>query len=134
MLNENGSLKWLVGVALGVLLVLGAGAAYWSYRPLGPGDPAKGKRIYEVNCIPCHGIKGEGDGPRSYFIVPPPRNFTDRDEMEGKDQQTFLTAVTEGKDGTAMLAWNGILSEQQIRDVVAYVMSFEQKAPSYEIQ
>ena len=114
------------------LLLLGGGLVYWFYQPLGPGNPKRGKRIYEVNCVPCHGIKGDGNGPRAYFLVPPPRNFTDADEMEGKDQPTLQKAVTEGKDGTAMLAWNGILTEQQIRDVLAYVMAFERRVPSYE--
>lgn len=123
-------ISWLAGVAL-VLLALGAGVGYWLYGPLRPGESAAGKAIYKVNCVPCHGIKGDGNGPKSYFIVPPPRNFSDPDEMaKVNTEQKLIAAVTEGKDGTAMLSWQDLLTEQQIRDVVAYVRTFLKKNTS----
>ncbi len=43
-------------------------------------DIKKGKRIYSVSCVLCHGSKGKGDGPASVFIGPyshpRPANFT----------------------------------------------------------
>ncbi len=43
-------------------------------------DLEKGKRIYSLSCILCHGSKGKGDGPASVFIGPyshpRPNDFT----------------------------------------------------------
>lgn len=123
-------INWLAGVSF-VLLAMGAVTGYWLYRPLRPGDPETGKDLYQVNCVPCHGIKGDGNGPKSYFIVPPPRNFADPDEMaKVNTEQKLIAAVTGGKDGTAMLSWQDILTEQQIRDVVAYVRTFLKESHS----
>ena len=37
---------------------------------------AKGKQLYEANCVQCHGAEGKGDGYGAPFLVPPPRDFT----------------------------------------------------------
>lgn len=43
-------------------------------------DIEKGKRIYSISCVLCHGSKGKGDGPASVFIGPyshpRPNDFT----------------------------------------------------------
>ncbi len=43
-------------------------------------DLKKGKRIYSISCVLCHGSKGKGDGPASVFIGPyshpRPNDFT----------------------------------------------------------
>ena len=50
------------GLVLGLLL--------WGTRAVDAGDPAKGKALYEKNCLVCHGPQGKGDGPSSTH--PPP--------------------------------------------------------------
>ena len=37
---------------------------------------ARGKRLYSVRCATCHGSDGNGRGPASIFLDPPPRDFT----------------------------------------------------------
>src|SRR3990167_9809847 len=37
---------------------------------------AKGKQLYEANCVHCHGQEGRGDGYGAPFLVPPPRDLT----------------------------------------------------------
>ncbi|MBS1149150.1 MAG: cytochrome c, class, partial [Myxococcaceae bacterium] len=36
----------------------------------------KGKSSFDINCAPCHGPKGAGDGPAAVALNPKPRNFT----------------------------------------------------------
>ena len=36
---------------------------------------AQGKKLYEQNCMPCHGPKGDGKGPAGALLKPPPRDF-----------------------------------------------------------
>jgi mono/diheme cytochrome c family protein len=44
-----------------------------------PGEAAEAeaKQIFETRCVTCHGPRGEGNGPASAGLTPPPRNFTD---------------------------------------------------------
>jgi mono/diheme cytochrome c family protein len=34
-------------------------------------------QIFETRCVTCHGPQGEGNGPASAGLTPPPRNFRD---------------------------------------------------------
>ena len=36
---------------------------------------AHGKEVFAVNCTPCHGANGEGDGASGAALNPKPRNF-----------------------------------------------------------
>jgi mono/diheme cytochrome c family protein len=36
---------------------------------------ARGRELYGIYCVACHGDKGEGDGPAGRFLYPKPRNF-----------------------------------------------------------
>lgn len=38
---------------------------------------AEAGQIFQTRCVACHGAKGEGDGPASKGLTPPPRNFQD---------------------------------------------------------
>ena len=40
------------------------------------GDLAAGHLFYDSNCAECHGLKGDGDGKRAYFMQRKPRDFT----------------------------------------------------------
>ena len=87
--------------------------------PLGPDAAAAGAEIYKVNCESCHGPKGYGDGPAGAALDPTPKNLTELTPLVGDD---FLYwRVNTGKEGTSMVAWKGVLTDEQIWQVVAYV-------------
>lgn len=85
------------------------------------GDPVKGKRFYDANCATCHGVKGDGQGPRAYFINPKPRNFLEARSQGTYNRPALYMAIAMGRLGTEMPAWNKVLSEQEIADVAEYV-------------
>jgi high-affinity iron transporter len=103
--------------AAGVLLALAATRA-------AAADPAHGKEIYDVRCSPCHGDTGAGDGPAAIALVPKPRNFREPTFWNGRTTQQLKLVVKQGRPGTMMSPFDGILSEAEIADVVAYVESF----------
>lgn len=85
------------------------------------GDYEAGKKFYAGNCSPCHGLNGEGNGPRSAFIVPPPRNFRSEQSRMTLNRPTLIAAIAMGKRGTPMPAWSKVLSDQRLADVAEYV-------------
>ncbi len=85
------------------------------------GTTAPGERFYAKNCATCHGLKGDGNGPRAYFIRPRPRNFLDASSRTIFNRPALYAAIAMGKPGTEMPAWSKVLSEQEMADVAEYV-------------
>lgn len=84
---------------------------------------AAGKQVFDINCVPCHGADGLGNGPRSAGLNPPPRDFHDPTSKftNGTSLVILFHTVSNGVSGTSMPAWAGVLSPTQRMDVVHYV-------------
>lgn len=93
-------------------------------------DAAKGKTIFSTNCAMCHGNEGKGDGAVGAALNPKPTDFTDTALMSKKTADDLFKAVTKGVPNTGMAPYEKMLSEQDRRDVVAYIITFAQKATS----
>jgi len=85
------------------------------------GNPAAGGTFYNANCATCHGVKGDGQGPRAYFIRPVPRNFLEDQARNTLNRPLLFDAISKGRNGTEMPAWNKVLSDQEIANVAEYV-------------
>jgi mono/diheme cytochrome c family protein len=90
----------------------------------------RGKAIYDKHCTECHGASGKGDGPGAFYVAPRPRDFsTGRYKIRSTEtgsvptDDDLIRSVRQGLYGTAMPAWDRILSDTDIQDVVAYVKS-----------
>ncbi len=105
-----------VVVATLCLAVLLAATATGTTR----GTPDAGKTIFEERCASCHGLQGRGNGPLAPFLSPHPASLISAGTAVKSDQE-LLTVIANGKPRTAMPAWNGLLTESQQRDVVAYI-------------
>src|SRR5580765_9067388 len=105
-----------------------------------PTTLAKGKQLYEVNCVQCHGVEGKGDGYGAPFLVPPPRDFTGgqfkfRTTAGGQlptDDDLFRT-VSRGANGTGMPPWKYLLNDEERWALVEYVKSFEPRFASARV-
>jgi mono/diheme cytochrome c family protein len=104
--------------------------------PLGlKGDPDKGRIFFMGNCFTCHGVKGDGEGPRAYFITPPPRNFLIETSRQRLNRPVLFEAITNGRLGTNMPAWGKVLNGQEIADVAEFVFqNFISATPQNEDQ
>lgn len=76
----------------------------------------EGATIFAENCAACHGDNGEG----IHDLGAP--NLSDAIWLYGGDRQTVIATITHGRGGV-MPAWNGRLSESQIKQVALYVHS-----------
>lgn len=91
----------------------------------------RGRKIYFQACAPCHGIRGDGNGPAAQGFDPAPRNFRRgvykfRSTVSGAlpiDEDMERT-VREGVPGTEMPRWKDVLSEADIKAVVQYIKTF----------
>lgn len=88
-------------------------------NPLGADAAAAGESIYKVNCESCHGPQGHGDGPAGLALNPPPQNLPELAAQVGDD--FLFWRINTGVEGTSMVAWKGILTDEQIWQAVAYV-------------
>ncbi|OGH56450.1 MAG: hypothetical protein A3G34_12425 [Candidatus Lindowbacteria bacterium RIFCSPLOWO2_12_FULL_62_27] len=86
-----------------------------------------GQKVYSASCAPCHGASGKGDGELAAFLYPRPRDFTRgtykiRSVMDATPADADLRRVIEhGMSGSAMPAWKGRLSDQEISSVLSYI-------------
>ena len=91
------------------------------------GDAARGAKLYQSYCTSCHGSGGRGDGPVGKLLDPPPADHTDSAHMGSlSDEHVFMVikhgAATVGKS-PLMAPWGGVMSDAQIRDLIAHVRS-----------
>jgi mono/diheme cytochrome c family protein len=96
-----------------------AGAA----NPLGADAAADGAEVFAVNCASCHGEKGYGDGPAGAALDPAPKNLVDVAALAGDDY--LYWRINTGKEGTAMVAWKGVLTDEQIWELVAFIRTLK---------
>jgi len=92
------------------------------------GDAKKGAKHYEMICAACHGAEGNGKGPASGALKPPPRDFTDAELMETLSDEHLIEVISKGGAAVGrsplMPPWEGALKAKEIRDVAAYIRSF----------
>ncbi len=86
-----------------------------------PGDPNNGMTVYQANCSTCHGSSLEGGiGPQLNPITKLPGVSNPLDV--GYLIDTVTNGRTPAGGGTAMPAWKGKISDQDIKDVVSYII------------
>lgn len=98
-------------------------------------DAAAGKKIYDTNCMSCHGPAGKGDGPVGAALNPKPRDFStgqfkfdaDKDGKPGSDADLTLV-IQKGAaayGGSALMAPWPTLKPEEVANVIAFVRSLK---------
>lgn len=87
-----------------------------------------GKKVYEQNCVACHGVKGDGKGDAAAFLLPKPRDFVAanyrlRSTPYGKlpTDVDLFRSISLGMPGTPMPAWKHILNDNDRWALVEYL-------------
>ncbi len=90
------------------------------YKSNAPGDPGRGKQVYSENCARCHGKVGGPPGPKGSIL--------DGSFLALVADQTIRTTAIVGRPDLGMPDWRNripgkIMTDQELSDVVAFVMS-----------
>jgi mono/diheme cytochrome c family protein len=83
----------------------------------------EGAEVFRTNCEMCHGPQGHGDGPAGQSLEPRPRNLAIIQTAAGDD--FLFWRIREGKPGTSMVAWKGILTDEQIWQAVSFIRTLK---------
>jgi cytochrome c oxidase cbb3-type subunit III len=110
---------WIAG-AVGVVATLAVlGARHWpaTAAPTQAQTHERGREIYNFRCYFCHGYSGDAKTLATTYLNPPPRNFT----TAALTPVQIAHAVREGRSGTAMKSFRGVLASDDIEAVAAFV-------------
>ena len=118
-------MRWIVGwIFAGCLLFAGAarGQSLEDIERFTDGNAEDGARLYKRYCSGCHGADGRGG---AHTFMPHIQHLTRKDYIEFIPDGFLFTVIAEGgvavgKSGY-MPAWRGTLSEQDIKDVIAFI-------------
>ena len=76
-----------------------------------------------MQCLHCHGVRGDGTGELGLQADPPARNFTCAETMKSVSDGQMFWAIKNGIEGTAMPAYPD-LADWQIWVLIHYVRQF----------
>ena len=92
-------------------------------NPLGPTASTDGAVVFKTYCASCHGDTGHGDGSAGMYLQPKPANLALLSSSVADD---FLYwRINTGKEGTSMPAWKGVLDDQQIWQIIAFIRTLK---------
>jgi mono/diheme cytochrome c family protein len=84
------------------------------------GNPQNGKVLFEKHCMHCHGVRGDGDGPDTQFLMVRPANFHSL-ESRSKTDWELMNVITFGAIFSPMHGWADRLTEDERWDVLRYI-------------
>ena len=88
----------------------------------------KGEELYmdkaqPIQCLHCHGARGDGTGELGLQANPPARNFTCAETMKNIPDGQMFSVIKNGIEGTAMPSYSD-LEDWQIWVLIHYVRQF----------
>ena len=86
-----------------------------------------GRALYQQRCVGCHGIGGLGDGPDAAGLNPPPAKLPQHVPLHSDGD--IFAFIEGGFPGTAMPAFRGTLTEEQMWHLVNYLRTLKTPAP-----
>lgn len=91
--------------------------------PRTEGEALKGKELFGVFCVPCHGATGAGDGPVGKIYVPTPDDLRPGGETAGRSDGELFAIVSGGSGG--MPAFRSDLSVVERWRIVSYLRTLK---------
>jgi mono/diheme cytochrome c family protein len=83
----------------------------------------KGKELYGIFCVPCHGDSGKGDGPVGRKYVPTPADVSPTGHGSHHSDGQLFVVISRGSGG--MPAFGADLSPEERWRIVAYLRTLK---------
>ena len=119
---------WLMVVVLLCAIMIGVTSSVLAETP--PGYPEHGQKLYQQYCFRCHGERFDGNGPDAGTLRLRPTNLRTY-LMLGRGSSELEAAIRQGRRDTPMHAWDTVLTDQEIYDLVAYI---HREVPHIEVK
>ena len=115
----NARTAWIVGLltAIAAVASYGLGLRAATVTLAAASAHERGRQIYNFRCYFCHGYSGDARTLATTYMNPAPRDFTTATLTPAQ----IADAVREGRIGTAMKSFVGILNEADIDAVAGFV-------------
>ncbi len=84
---------------------------------------SRGQALFNQNCASCHGMTGDGKGPKSVGLDPPPIAFIDKARARERSTFAFYQVLEQGIDGTSMVSFADRLPQDRW-DLALYAGTF----------
>ncbi len=118
-----------IGLALGVLAIgtaLGPSKAVLAQAETNPQEFSvatikRGRQLYTVHCVTCHGKDGRGDTEMREFLKTPPADLTDDQWVYGGHDAAVYDAIYTGREERDMPGFRDKLTEERTWSVVSYI-------------
>lgn len=86
----------------------------------------RGGIVFRTYCVLCHGAHGDGNGRTARMYNPRPANLT-RSPYNDEYKELIIRRGGEGIGRSPFMPpWGEQLTDEQIRDVIAYLRSIKQ--------
>ncbi len=83
---------------------------------------SQGEKLFKMDCAPCHGVDGKGDGPAAASLNPKPRDYSvTTGWVNGRLLSDMYKTVSEGIPNSAMVSFAGALSANDRLAVIDYI-------------
>ncbi len=92
-------------------------------NPIAPNTEsvAQGEALYQINCVPCHGPTGKGDGPVGLTLNPHPADLSQHAVPGVHSDGQLFEWISNGFPGSVMPAFHENLSEDEQWHIVNFL-------------
>lgn len=81
----------------------------------------EGRAVWNYRCYFCHGYSGDAKTLAATYLNPPPTDFQAADPAS-MTRERVLAALRQGRPGTAMKPFTGIISNREMQAVAEFVV------------
>jgi copper transport protein len=86
----------------------------------------RGRELYQTHCVSCHGVGARGDGPLAPALNPRPVDLTVH--VPQHTDRALYDWIANGIPRTAMPAWKGQFSDEEIQAIINYLRQLADEA------
>lgn len=124
---QNLSRSWKDETLIAATLTIPVVPDWFATASLREEHAARGSVRFGELCAVCHGSKGKGDGPGSGQLIDawenpaPPADLTLPHHKAGDSPRDLYRTIAAGMNGTPMIGFAGLVTENDIWDLVVLI-------------